>query len=207
MKKKILHFVTTGLFLMILMISAGAQESQQKKLRVYIEENGVVTTDTTVILDKSLSEEDIQAVISGITGESSYPCPAHRKCMKPCDTAVYKCKHAGEGELDSLPGASGHTMKHIHADSCIHVSGKSGHGPDKKCIKVISESESDSLPGVKTEKVKIIEIREGDVEVQEGKQEKIIEKKIIITEEGERAEKTIIMESPEKTEKSKQKPE
>jgi hypothetical protein len=154
MKLHFLPSVAAASLLMMLPMGANAQEKQQKKLHIVIEENGTVTKDTSVTFDKSLSEKEVQEIISGITGETPYPCPAHKYHVMHGDTMVNKCGHMKKGELDSLLEASGHSFKYPDTDSCRH-------GQEKKCLKEISE--------------------------------------------GERAEKTIITESPEKTEKSKQK--
>lgn len=53
--------------------------------------------------------------------------------------------------------------------------------------------------------VKIIENSDENADSPERVEKKVIEKKVIITEEGEKAEKTIMLESPEKTKKEEKK--
>ncbi|MBN1416775.1 MAG: hypothetical protein JW973_16885 [Bacteroidales bacterium] len=76
--------------------------------------------------------------------------------------------------------------------------------PGGKGAKVIAECDADTLIREKIKAIEIIEIENEDIDSSEGTGKKVVKKKIIITEEGDKAEKTIIMESPEKTEKSKQ---
>ena len=149
MKHKYLFSVLTVLSWVILTAGVKAQETQQKRMHITIEENGKITKDTLVTIDKSLSEKEVQAIISGITEEAPHPCPAHQQHAMQGDSTAGRCMHRKE--------------------------------------------------------VEIIEISDENADGQEWVEKKVIEKKVIVTEEGEKAEKTIILESPEKTKKAEKK--
>lgn len=247
MKKIFFSFLLCVLFCMILMIPAQAQDEGQKKVHVVIEENGIVTTDTSVFFCKDASGKEIQAAISCITGMQEYPCKMHAMHR---DTLGHPCKHMQKSELDTLLEVSGKPFVYKHGDSCRHShdtclahTGKAmaGQGPCKhaekeiirmsepageetviiedngdiiirkgqvqegKCIRIIIESDTDTIVNEKVKEIRIIEIRDDEKDEQEGCGEKTVEKKIIITEEGDKVEKTIIMESPAETEKKAKK--
>jgi hypothetical protein len=243
----------TVVFFMIFLIPANAQDKGQKKMHVVIEENGIVVTDTSVFFDKDVSEQDIAAAISGITGENNHPCQAQNQPPRHCDTVVYKCKHMQKSEIDSLLEVSGKTFTYTQTDTCRHAEGSHGPGmnhtekvaagqepcrpvekeiirmgdpgenetviieedgdiiirngnrPGEKCIKVIVESDGDTAVGGEKQEIRIIKTHDKEMTSPEGCEKKVIEKKIIVTEEGDKAEKTIILESPAETEKKSKK--
>jgi hypothetical protein len=210
MKLHFLPSIAAASLIMLLPVGANAQEKQQKKLHIVIEENGTVTKDTSVTFDKSLSENEVQEIISDITGETPHPCPAHKYHVMHGDTMVNKCGHMKKGELDSLLEASGHSYKHPDTDSCGHSTAKAGSQivwTEKAEIEEGSKGDSDVkviiVHGSPGEESVIVE-EDGDVVIinkGHGQEKKCLKE----ISEGERAEKTIIMESPEKTEKSEKK--
>jgi len=216
MKHKFLFSVVTVLSWVILMAGVKAQETQQKRMHITIEENGKISKDTSVTIDKSMSEKEVQAIISGITGEIPHPCPAHQQRAMQGDSTAGKCMHRKEVEIrggsaeDSdikviiLHNSPGQEPVVVEDDGDVIIIRK-GHGQGTKCLKEIHEMEADSLPCKKTKEIKIIEISDENADGPEWVEKKVIEKKVIITEEGEKAEKTIIMESPEKTKKAEKK--
>ncbi len=132
------------------------------------------------------------------------------------DSTAGKCMHRKEVEIrggsaeDSdikviiLHNSPGQEPIVVEDDGDVIIIRK-GHGQGTKCLKEIHEMEADSLPCKKTKEIKIIEISDENADGPEWVEKKVIEKKVIITEEGEKAEKTIIMESPEKTKKADKK--
>jgi len=121
MKKLFFSCMLSVSLFMILMIPANAQEKGQKKMHVVVEENGRVITDTTVIFGSDVPEEEIQATISGITGEKGHPCPVHHQPAVHCDTMVYKCRHGQKSELDTLLEVSGKPFTYAPSDTCRHA--------------------------------------------------------------------------------------
>jgi hypothetical protein len=249
MKKILSTSLWLLLFILIPFVSASAQEKGQKKVHVVIEENGTVVTDTSMIFAGNVSEEEIEATISGITGEKSHPCHVHMQPAKHCDTVMYKCKHTQKGELDSLLEATGQPSALTPADTCRHARTScmnhtervgAGQEPRRhiekevirvgepednesviiedngdiiirkgnvpgKCIKVIVESDGDTAACEKVKEVRILRSGGEEMARPEEHGEKRIEKKIIITEEGTKAEKATIHESPANTEKKSKK--
>jgi len=253
MKKNFLPCLLTASCFMILFVPAKAQDKDNKKIHVVIEENGTVTTDTSVFFDKSVSEQEIEAAISGITGEKNPPCHAHNETVRHCDTVIYKCSPAQKSELDSLLEVHGKTFTYTHTDTCRHTEGshgscmnhaekvaagqepckhvekeiiwmgdkgenetviieedgdiiiRKGNNPEEKCIKVTVECDGDTAAGGEKQEIRIIKTHDKEMTSPEGCEKKVIEKKIIVTEEGEKAEKTIILESPAETEKKSKK--
>jgi hypothetical protein len=218
MKQSFFLLVVTALFLVILPAGLKAQEKQQTKLYVIIEENGKVTKDTSVIVDKSLSEKEVQEIITGITGEMPHPCQAHQaqrmhgntmadtcKYMKNMKKEIQEeeCEEDNDVEVRVVHGAPGKETIIVEEDGDVIII-RNGHGRRPHCIKEISEMEADSL-ACKEKEVKIIKIRDDNADVKGGSENKVIKTKVIVTDEGEKAEKTIIIESPEKTGKSEKK--
>ncbi len=78
---------------------------------------------------------------------------------------------------------------------------RKGHNPGEKCIKVVVESDGDTVMSGKAKEIRIIETREDEKGLPEGCEKKTVEKKVIITKEGGQTEKIIILESPADTEK------
>jgi len=246
MKKIFFSCMLSVSLFMILVIPVNAQDKTQKKMHMVIEENGKLITDTSVIFDKGVSEEDIQAAISVITREKGHPCHAHNQPAMHRDTLVYKCRHMQKSELDTLLEVSGKTFAFIPADSCRHPHGpcpkhtekvgagkesskhmekeiiwmgntsgkefvvieengdiiiRKGHIPGEKCIRVIVESDGDTVVRGKTKEIMILETSDEGMDLPEGCEKKTVEKKVIITEEGNKTEKIIIQESPADAEK------
>jgi hypothetical protein len=209
MKKVFFACMLSVFFFLILLVPANAQDKGQKKIHVVVEENGTVITDTLLFFDKAVSEEEIQAVISGLTEDISRPCQARNQQDLHCDTVVYKCRHMQNGEPDSLPEVSGKSFS--HTDTCRHAEGS--HGP---CMNHTEKVGAGQEPCKHIEK-EIIRTGEpageesviigdnGDITIRSGHNagEKCI--KVIVTEEGDKAEKTIILESPAETEKKSKK--
>ncbi len=204
----------TAVFMVSLTLGIKAQERQQTKVHVIIEENGKVAKDTSVTIDKSLCENEIQAIISGITGDRHQPCMVHqRQCMHG-SAMTDTCRHMKKEmhqkgfreetdvEVRFVHGGPGKETVIVEEDGDVIIIRK-GQGQPAHCMKEAGKMEADSLPCKRTKEVKIIEIRDDHAEVQEGNEKKVIEKKIIVTTEGEKAEKTIILESPGKAGKSK----
>jgi hypothetical protein len=181
MKKILLPCLMTAALFMILLIPVKAQDNEHKKIHVVIEENGSVTTDTTVLFNKDVSEQEIEAAILGITGEKNPPCHAGNETARHCDTVAYKCCHMQKSELDSLLEVSGKTFSCTHSDTCRHAEGSHG-----SCMNHTEKGSPGQEPCRHAEK-------------------KVIEKKITVTVEGDKAEKTIILESPAETEKKSKK--
>jgi len=207
MKHKFLFSVVTVLSLVILPAGVKAQETQQKRLHITIEENGKITKDTSVTIDKSLSEKEVQAIISGITGETPHPCPAHQQPAMQGDAPAGHCMHMKEGEKPHpCPAHQQHAMQ---GDStgvkCMHM--KEGETPHPCPAHQQHAMQGDSAAGkcMYRKEVKIIEISDEHADGPEWVEKKVIEKKVTVTEEGEKAEKTIILESPEKTKKAEKK--
>jgi hypothetical protein len=198
MKTIFFTFLLSVSFLMVLLTPANAQDKGQKKIHVVIEENGTVITDTTVFFDSDVSEQDIEAAISCITGEKSRPCHAHNQSAMTQDTLVLKCRHMQKSELDSLLEAEGKPSACNHSDTCMHA-----HGP---CMKHAEKDGADLEPCKHMEKeIMIIETGDEEKDKPEGCVKKEFEKKVIITKEGDKAEKTIILESPAESEKKAKK--
>jgi hydroxymethylpyrimidine pyrophosphatase-like HAD family hydrolase len=154
---------------MILMIPVRAQEQGQKKMHVVIEENGTVITDTSIIFSNDVPEEEIQAIVSGITGEKGHPCEAHNQPAMHCDTVVYKCRQMQKNELDSLLEVSGKPYTYTPSDTCRHAHASCENHTEKA--------------GAGQEPCRHME------------------KKVIITEEVDKAEKATIPEKPAETKK------
>jgi hypothetical protein len=195
MKKVLFACMLSVFFFLILLIPANAQDNGQKKIHVVVEENGTVITDTSVFFDKTVSEEEIQAVISDISGEKSRPCQARNQQAMHCDTVVYKCKHIQNSELDSLLEVSGKSFTHTctHTDTCRHAEGS--HGP---CMNHTEKVGAGQEPCKHIEKeIRIIETRDDEKDMPEGCTKMTVEKKVIVTNEGGRTEKIIILESPD----------
>ena len=193
MKKIFFTCMLSVFFFLILIIPANAQDKAQKKIHVVVEENGTVITDTSVFFDKTASEEEIQAVISSLTGEKSRPCQARNQQAMHCDTVVYKCRHMQNSEPDSLLEVSGKSFTHtcIHTDTCRHA--EDSHKP---CMNHTEKVGAGQEPCKHMEKeIRIIETHDDEKDMPEGCTKKTIEKKVIVTEEGGKTEKIIILES------------
>ena len=245
MKKIFFACMLSVFFFLLFIIPANAQDKGQKKIHVVVEKNGTVITDTSVFFDKTVSEEEIQAVISDITGEESHPCQARNQQTRHCDTVAYKCRHMQNSELDSLLEISGKPFTHpcTHTDTCRNAEGshgpcmhsmekagageepckhiekeiirtgepageesviigdngdiiiRSGHTAGEKCIKVIVESKGDTAMKGEAKVIRIIETRSDEKDIPEGCTKKTVEKKVMVTEEGSKTEKIIILES------------
>jgi hypothetical protein len=188
MKKIFFPCLLAAVIFMIFETPADAQDKAQKKVHVVIEENGRVTADSTVLFDKDASEQDIDAVISGISGEKNPPCHAHSETTRHCDTMA----DGGENET---------VIIQENGDIII----RTGDKPGEKCIKVTVECDGDTAMGAEKQEIMIIRTHDKEMASPEGCEKKVIEKKITVTEEGDKAEKTIILESPAETEKKSKK--
>jgi len=104
---------------------------------------------------------------------------------------------------------------HLHKMACKdsmaccrrwwNIHDQESHGPGNPCHKVIIESDADTLAKEKIKTVKIIEIDDEEADVPSDTGEKSVKQKVVIMDEEEKAEKTMLQESPAKTEKSSKK--
>jgi hypothetical protein len=155
------YFIYSVLMFSSLLIHTGqtrAQDNGQKKLHIVIEQNGKKTIDTTLLFNKSATEEEIQGVIATLTGEDIHACPNHKNITVHCDTTMHKCKHTSDTELDSLLIISGKPCMHMHSDSCRHSSCK-GETAAIHTEKVIMNEESEGKSNVE---VTYLHISPGD---------------------------------------------
>jgi hypothetical protein len=112
--------------------------------------------------------------------------------MEKAGVGEEPCKHI-EKEIIRTGEPAGEESVIIGDNGDIII--RSGHTAGEKCIKVIVESKGDTAMKGEAKVIRIIETRSDEKDIPEGCTKKTVEKKVMVTEEGSKTEKIIILES------------